>query len=61
MQLAATFIDQDEAQGCQNHLSFALQFAHALNVELELGAFSVEDEVLLSDAIGVAIGSLRWI
>ena len=61
VQLTASFIDQNEAQGRQDHLSFALQLAHALNVELELGAFAMQDEVLLRDAIGVAIGPLRRI
>ena len=61
VQLAASFIDKNEAQGRQNHLSLAFQLTHALDLELELCAFAMQDEVLLRDAIGVAIGPLRRI
>ena len=61
MQLTTLLVDQNKAQSSQNHLAFAFELAHVLDVDLELGSFTMENEMLVGDAIGVAISSAWWI
>ena len=56
LQVATAFVDKNQAQRRKNHFAFALQLAHAIDFELKLAAFPVQNEVFIGDAIGITIG-----